>query len=413
MKAKKATRRPALVLLGSFIALVAVLIGVQSAASKPAVAAPTITSKPNDPVASTSASFAFTGPSAATFKCGMDGSILIACTSPKSYATLAQGSHTFRVVATLGGSDSTESAYTWRVDTVAPPAPSFTGGPNGPVNSTNATFTFSDAEAGVAFQCAVDGGATGACTSPVTYSSLTQGAHTLALRAVDAAGNSSVATTRSWSVATVAPPAPVITTKPLSPTSNSTNTFAWTSTSTAVTFQCSLENGAWATCTTPYTWVIDTTNNQQHQFGVRSVDAAGNVSAGAYYMFKYQKGLPDSGVPFMITGSTSGGLTLGAWRAINVTITNPNSVTIFVSSLTVSIAADSTPAGCLAGPNVELQQSNVSSSIVVTVPPNGSVTLPAQGATSPQIRLKNLPAVNQDICKGKSFGLSYSGTASN
>jgi len=199
MKAKKATRRSTLVLLGSFIALVAALIGVQSAASKPAVSTPTITTKPNDPVASTSASFAFTGPSAATFKCGMDGSILIACTSPKSYATLAQGSHTFRVVATLGGSDSTESAYTWRVDTVAPPAPSFTGGPNGPVNSTNATFTFSDPEAGVAFQCAVDGGATGACTSPVIYSSLTQGAHTLALRAVDAAGNSSVATTRSWS----------------------------------------------------------------------------------------------------------------------------------------------------------------------------------------------------------------------
>jgi hypothetical protein len=58
-----------------------------------------------------------------------------------------------------------------------------------------------------------------------------------------------------------------------------------------------------------------------------------------------------------------------------------------------------------------LQQSNVSTSLRVAVPANGSVVLPAQNAIAPQIRLKNLPAVNQNVCKNKSFSLSYSGTA--
>jgi len=412
MKPAKATRHSALVLFGVFIALIAGFAGVQSAASKPSVSAPTITSKPADPSPSTSAAFAFSGPNGVTYKCGLDGSALTACASPKSYTALAQGPHTFRVVATQGGTDSAEVAYSWRVDTIAPPPPTFSSGPSGLVNSTTATFSFSDVEAGVAFRCAIDAKTPVACTSPVTYASLSQGVHTIAVSAVDAAGNASAPTTRSWSVDSVAPPAPAITTKPTDPTSNATNTFAWTTAESGVAFQCSLENGAWASCTTPYTWVIDTTNNQQHQLAVRSVDSAGNVSPGTYYTFKYQKGLPDSGVPFTISGGTSG-LTLGLWRTINVTITNPNNVTIFVSSLTVSIAADSTPAGCLTAPNVELEQSNVSGSVIVTVPPNGSLTLPAQGATNPRIRLKNLPTVNQDVCKGKSFTLSYAGTANN
>ena len=48
----------------------------------------------------------------------------------------------------------------------------------------------------------------------------------------------------------------------------------------------------------------------------------------------------------------------------------------------------------------------------VIVPANGSLDLPAQGVSAPQIRLQDL-STNQDVCKNKSFQLSYTGTSHN
>src|SRR5579862_4470056 len=42
---------------------------------------------------------------------------------------------------------------------------------------------------GVRFVCQLDNGAFTSCTSPATYSSVTQGTHTFAVKAMDAAGN--------------------------------------------------------------------------------------------------------------------------------------------------------------------------------------------------------------------------------
>jgi hypothetical protein len=47
--------------------------------------------------------------------------------------------------------------------------------------------------------------------------------------------------------------------------------------------------------------------------------------------------------------------------------------------------------------------------VAVVVPAHGSVTLPVQGATAPEIAMLNLPA-NQDACKGAVFTLDYRGT---
>jgi hypothetical protein len=157
--------------------------------------------------------------------------------------------------------------------------------------------------------------------------------------------------------------------------------------------------------------VINDTNYGQHQFAVRALDAAGNVSAVTSYVFKYEKKLPESGVPFTMTGSVSS-LQIGLWQSIPVKVTNPNPVPIFVSALQVQVSG---PAACAPASNIEVQPSNVSPTNTFTVPANGSVTLPvtAQGITAPQIRLINRPNVNQDVCKGVSFTLSYSGTATN
>lgn len=290
-------------------------------------------------------------------------------------------------------------------------APTIVLKPANPTNSTSATFTFTG-PAGATFQCQLDGipASYASCTSPKSYT-VANGTHTFSVRAVSGS-QLSAATSYGWTVDAVAPPAPVLVQKPSDPTFNATNIFTWTEAEGGASFQCSVENGSWTGCSSPYSYVIVTSNYGQHQFSVRAVDAAGNVSAATSYSFKYEKGLPTTGLPFQITGSVSG-MVLGVWKPIAVTLTNSNPVLIYVSALNVAIAANSTPIGCLSAANVQLQQSNVSTSLTVAVPANGSVVLPAGMVTAPRIRLIDLPTVNQDVCKGKSFALTYSGTANN
>jgi hypothetical protein len=116
------------------------------------------------------------------------------------------------------------------------------------------------------------------------------------------------------------------------------------------------------------------------------------------------------GAGFNITGGV-GNLMPGVAAAIRLTLTNPNGVPIYVTALTVTIAADSTPAGCSSANNVQLTQSNASSADPITVPARGSVTV-TSAPRAPKITLLNLPGVNQDVCKNKSFALTYSGSAS-
>ena len=70
-----------------------------------------------------------------------------------------------------------------------------------------ATFAFADSQAGVSFQCSLDGAAFAACTSGVSYSGLAGFAnnytivtknHTFAVQAMDGSGNFSTQTTRAW-----------------------------------------------------------------------------------------------------------------------------------------------------------------------------------------------------------------------
>jgi hypothetical protein len=390
------------------LGLVATATAVVSAATT--VASPTITGQPANPTSNTDASFSFAGPSGAAFLCQLDTAVYATCKSPKTYKSLAQGAHVFRVKAVVKSVESAATSYTWSVDSVAPPAPSITAKPASLSNTTSPSFSFTDSEAGVTFRCRIDGSTYAACSSPLSYSGLAQGAHTFAVQAVDATGNVSSATSWSWTIDSIAPPAPVLDQKPSDPTAASSVTFSWSGSQAGVTFQCSLENGPWTPCATPYTYTIGTVNNQQHQFGVRALDTAGNISDGTFYQFKYVNGA-SSGVPFTITGSV-GGLAIGVWRPIAITLTNPNPVDIYVTALSVTRASPNDPAVCPASANIELEQSNVSSVLRVTVPANSSVALPAPGVTAPRIRLMNL-STNQDACKSKSFALTYSGSATN
>jgi hypothetical protein len=246
----------------------------------------------------TSASFAFASSEASSsFECKLDGSSWSACVTPKAYSGLAAGSHQFsvRAVDAAKNVDATPATQSWTVEAVTPPPTdstppqtSITSGPAGTITSTTANFAFSSSEAGSTFQCKLDATAWSPCATPKAYSSLGDGSHQFAVRAVDPAKNiDSTPATRSWTVEEeeIVTPPPADTTAPQTsissgPAATTTSTaasFAFASSEAGSSFECKLDGGGWAACTTPksYSGVLI----GAHQFSVRAVDAAKNVDA--------------------------------------------------------------------------------------------------------------------------------------
>jgi len=167
----------------------------------------TISAGPNPLVNDAAATFSFSSNEAGTtFRCGLDGGALAACTSPAGLSGLGDGPHTFQVQATdpAGNADPTPATWSWAVDTT-PPETTITSGPSGNVSSRLASFDFSSNEAGSTFECALDGAPLSLCSSPASYSTLVDGPHTFTVRATDPAGNvDATPASRTWTVDPVA-----------------------------------------------------------------------------------------------------------------------------------------------------------------------------------------------------------------
>ena len=129
---------------------------------------------------------------------------------------LSEGSHTVGATATdpAGNTSPASNTNTFWVD-LTPPAPpdtSIVSGPEGTVSSSSATFDFASPEAGVTYECSLDGAAFTPCTDPVTFTGLADGEHTLRVRARDVAGRvDPTPASRTWTVDTTAPAAPILT----------------------------------------------------------------------------------------------------------------------------------------------------------------------------------------------------------
>ena len=268
-------------------ALVAVTLAV--AFSAPAQAAPTvdtvIDSAPAASSTATSATFTFHATrGGATFRCRVDSAAQTACTSPITYAGLTTGAHAFSVVATAGGvADPTAATSSWSV-VLAGPAPDtiIDSAPAASVRTTSATFAFHSTISGSTFTCKRDAVAAAACTSPITYSGLAQGAHTFTVTATAAGTADPTPAVASWTVDTTAPTAPT------SVTTSSDGTHAtaqWSGATDAVgvTAYDVYRNGTLLTsigALTSYTDAAVTTGSV-YVYSVRAKDAAGNVSAAS------------------------------------------------------------------------------------------------------------------------------------
>jgi hypothetical protein len=129
-------------------------------------------------------------------------------------------------------------------DTTAPIV-SFSGGPSSRVASTTASFSLMKNDPVAGFECNRDSAGWASCLSGVTYSSLSQGAHSLAIRGRDPSGNIGATVTRSWTVDTVAPV--VSLSGPTGIVFDSSASFAFGA-SEAATFQCALDGGPFSSC---------------------------------------------------------------------------------------------------------------------------------------------------------------------
>jgi hypothetical protein len=241
----------------------------------------TIFVSPADPSNSSAASFSFSASEAgSSFQCQLDGGGFADCTSPQSYAGLSDGSHSFDVKATdQAGNTSTASSYSWRVDTTLPTA-SITSQPANPTNSTSAGLGFSGTDdvtpsGSLSFQCSLDGGGFADCTSPQSYSGLSDGGHSFDVKATDAAGNTSTASSYSWTVDTTLPTAS-ITSQPANPTNSTSASFSFRASKAGSSFQCSLDGGGFADCTSPQSY--SGLSDGSHSFQVKATGAAGNTN---------------------------------------------------------------------------------------------------------------------------------------
>jgi hypothetical protein len=171
----------------------------------------TISSGPVDGSNVNTAQFVFaggvpSGPSAVAFECQLDTSTYAPCSSPTSYSELSKGPHTFRVRAidSRGFPDLSPASFTWTVAAGQPDA-TITGKPSNPTTSRTASFTFSGDATATRFECSLDGAPFAGCTSPQSYSGLSNGEHVFQVRARNVANLAGAADRYAWTVLNAAP----------------------------------------------------------------------------------------------------------------------------------------------------------------------------------------------------------------
>jgi hypothetical protein len=215
----------------------------------------------------------------ATFQCALDSAPIDVCDSITSYTDLPEGNHTLTVEA-VDASDnvSNPTVVHFTEDYTAPAAPSIHG-PAAATSDPDATLTFSG-EPGGSFQCSFDGSDFAPCTSPVAEPALADGDHELDVQQTDAADNVGAVGAYDWSVDTVAPDAPALSTAVPAVSAATSATFDFSGEPGGV-FQCALNGAPFATCTSPVTYAGLTAGFDE--LVVQQVDDAGNVGNQAIY----------------------------------------------------------------------------------------------------------------------------------
>src|SRR4026208_1060223 len=244
------------------------------------------------------------------FKCSLDGASFSICTSPVQFTSvnLPEGTHSFQIIAEdgIGNINSSPQSFNWTVDTEPPDitVDSATDGyqkhvtSGGNSSSDLVIFEFTALDNGgregkgvgtKQFECKIDNSDFVSCTSPVEFTNLSSGVHTLDLLSEDNVGNiSPTPESFNWTVDTVSPTttinkAIVGTESSLTNGSNSrfnSITFTFTGNDTdglgIREFECSLDDSNFTTRTSPLHYNDTIITDGPHDFKVFSKDNVGN-----------------------------------------------------------------------------------------------------------------------------------------
>ena len=187
----------------------------------------------------------------------------------------------------FAATDGTHGAGLWKTGDFSPPETQIDSGPSGTITTSSASFTFSADEAST-FQCALDGAALSACTSPKTFSGLANGSHTFQVQATDLVGNVDPSPATSTFTVNVSSPAPpkktvtapqtTITKHPKAVVTTSATKakagFAFKSSKSGSHFSCKLDKSKWASCRSPKSYSVGL---GKHTFQVRATSSAGKT----------------------------------------------------------------------------------------------------------------------------------------
>ena len=246
--------------------------------------------------------FADVGPSgtAVAYQCRIDAGASVFCTSPYQTPLVSDGTHTLTVTGTDAAGNTDEESLSFIVDTIAPLVAIPPINPAS-VSTSTPTFVFQVSNSPattplVASQCSVYDAAPpnalkaqsppgvscdAAYTVPLT-NALSDGSYTFRVRATDAAGN--VGENTFNFVVDTHPPVVSIPVPPnVTTTTNRIPTFTFADVAgpgTPVAFQCRIDSGANAACTSPFT-VPAPLSDGSHTLTVTGIDAAGNVGSAS------------------------------------------------------------------------------------------------------------------------------------
>jgi hypothetical protein len=160
-----------------------------------------------------------------------------------------------------------------------PPETTIDTAPADLIGDMTPTFTFSSSEAGSVFRCRIDALTEVSCGSGYTAPALSDGPHEFRVWAVDASGNADTTAALTSFVVDTTPPDTFIVSGPPALTSDSTPTFAFSSSEAGSTFECALDGAPFSSCSSPST--IAVASDGSHAFRVRARDSAGNTDASA------------------------------------------------------------------------------------------------------------------------------------
>lgn len=189
-----------------------------------------------------------------------------------------------------------------------PPDTWIASGPSGAVAATTAVFEFAASGPEATYECRIDGSAWAGCTSPRTYTDLSQGAHSFEVRAIDPLTGIADPTpaARTWTVDTIAPSPPTIALDPTSDTGRADDDHVTADRTPLLRgvaepgarVDISVEgerlgtaavdaSGAWS-------FVTGALADGDHVLIAETEDAAGNLSAGASLRIRVDTSEPDA-----------------------------------------------------------------------------------------------------------------------